>query len=551
MSQNFDTTIGLSADFSSAGQPFDFDGAFVTGLVIANNSGVGIQYTPDGITWTTINPGGSASPAVPDSTTFYLRKLAAGGAPASVRLTWRARDSLDPSSVAITGGTIALPVAGPSLFFDNFSRADTSAGSLGTVPGQSAYTMQRYNGSALVPATDGYIQSGRYVSQSGSVVYATQDVRGPVNLIGAKIGWSVGNGGASAGTFTLLISPVGGASLITNVSLHLVVTRSFFQIQYIKAGAFTTLLTYSFLNTIPLNQEVVCEARIDGNVILYNVNGVTGRLKNPMFASLGLGQFATWEHFYATSSVSELVYTTAVWAGTSNPVGNNPPQDLAVAAYRFKSTSWLDSSGQGHTLTGSGSPTVVAGVQFPSGKAVNLLAASSQFLTATSFDDAVLAGKDFTWVMWVTLLSLPGSFYSLLNKVSAGGAIEYELYVASSGQVVAQVQPGGTGTVYAPSSSSNLAVGTPSLVAFRYRSQDQTTGVSINAGAFASVTTVGGIFGGTAALNIGRSVRLSAFCDAKFEELTLFSSPPGHGGALSTENLLRIYKDGDGMQWPY
>lgn len=107
MQQNFDTTLGVYADANSAGQPVDFDGAFVSNLTITNNSGLSVQYSADsGLTWTGLSAGGSASPSVPDSTAFFIRKMASGGQPVPVRLTWRSRDSLDPSSVDIRGGVI-------------------------------------------------------------------------------------------------------------------------------------------------------------------------------------------------------------------------------------------------------------------------------------------------------------------------------------------------------------------------------------------------------------------------------------------------------------
>jgi lysophospholipase L1-like esterase len=106
LSQNFDAIVSISADFSSAGQLVDFDGPVVSGLTITNTSGASIQYTADGTNWVSIVPGGTASPAVPDHTCFFLRKMSIASAPAAVRLKWQERDSVDPSNVAITGGAI-------------------------------------------------------------------------------------------------------------------------------------------------------------------------------------------------------------------------------------------------------------------------------------------------------------------------------------------------------------------------------------------------------------------------------------------------------------
>lgn len=107
MAQDFDTTIGLSANASSTGQPVDFDGVAVTGLTVYNNSGIPIQYSLDGSTWTTVANAATAAPAVTNPSAFRLRKSTSDSYPVPVRLVWSAADnSYNPASVAITGGSI-------------------------------------------------------------------------------------------------------------------------------------------------------------------------------------------------------------------------------------------------------------------------------------------------------------------------------------------------------------------------------------------------------------------------------------------------------------
>lgn len=89
MSQSFNTTIGLSANASSAGQPVDFDAPYVSSVAIANNSGASIQYSLDaGATWATVATGVTARPTVTAPAAFRLRKTAADSYPVQVGLSW-------------------------------------------------------------------------------------------------------------------------------------------------------------------------------------------------------------------------------------------------------------------------------------------------------------------------------------------------------------------------------------------------------------------------------------------------------------------------------
>lgn len=458
---------------------------------------------------------------------------------------------VDPNNVSIGGGVIALPVASPSLFFDNFSRTDTSAGDLGAVPGYGTYTLLGTN--ALAAATDGRVSNGRFVTTGASVVYATQNLRAPVNRIGAKIAWTTGNGGGNAGTHAFLITPDNSApGLIANSAIHVTVTRSQFVIGYIASQVITSLNTFVFPATLSLNTDYVADFQIDGNTLFYNVAGVVGQLKLPIMASITFGNYATWEHYYAGSSVSETCSTGAVWAGAANPVGRSGLLDLCVAAWRFKDTNFLDSSGQGHAWTNNGAATVGTGSKFPS--SVTLASASSQFLSQNSHSDFVLTGKDWTWVFWYTPATLPagGSFHTIINKGSTA-SMEYTAFIDSTGKVNAIVSPSGSTSSGSVTVINNTALvaGTPAMIAIRYNSANTRLGVSINGGAYTQ-QVASGLFSGASIVRLGFASYLgTAYANGKFDAVALFSSPPGHGGALSPENLIRLYKDGDWLEFPF
>lgn len=442
------------------------------------------------------------------------------------------------------------------MFFDTFGRPDTSPGDIGTIEGSSSYTL--WGPQALAPSPFGNISGNRFVSPAGAVIYAVQDVRGPVNWIGAKIGWSSGNGGASPGTWAFLIPTVGTAGdLIKNTAIHITGTRNQFVIGYIRDQSIVNVKTVVFDAAIPLETETIAEVRIDGNRLYYNICGITGYVKMPVMAYLKLGNFAVWEHYYASSGVSDLIYYDTTWAGSSSQVGMNSLQDLAVAAYRFKNTLWLDSSGQGHTLTPSAAPTVGAGKV---GNAVTFVRANSQYLSTPNADDFVLAGKDFMWAMWVNPATLPTSgSYSLLNK-GTSTTLEYDVFIDSSGRVNAVISPLGTtasGSLTVTNLATPLVAGTWSLVLVGYDCRARRLGISVGApnftyGGYAPGVAAQGLFAGVSDLRIGYNSRLGvSYFDGQIGPVTLFSSPPGHGGFLSLGDALRIYNDGDGLSWPF
>lgn len=103
--QSFNTTIGLSANASSAGQPVDFDGGLVSGCLVTNESGVSIQYTLDGAAWITVPSGSTAAAAVASNpSAFRLRKTTADSYPVPVGLRWTVYEALP--SAALNSGIV-------------------------------------------------------------------------------------------------------------------------------------------------------------------------------------------------------------------------------------------------------------------------------------------------------------------------------------------------------------------------------------------------------------------------------------------------------------
>lgn len=202
------------------------------------------------------------------------------------------------------------------LFYDDFNRADTSVGQLGTSTSGHAYDMRGVSAQSGNAVTQ--IQDGRWVSSAGDVTYAIQTLPTNVTHMGVRASWATGNGGASSGTLGVIISPdKTGSNLYLNAGAHIIITRSTWTIQYIDNSSFVTVKTGSFSPTLSADgTSYPFEIRIDGPVMYYSFAGVTGSASSPFFVTHA-GTYATWEHYYGSASVADLLRIEAVWAGTA------------------------------------------------------------------------------------------------------------------------------------------------------------------------------------------------------------------------------------------
>lgn len=202
------------------------------------------------------------------------------------------------------------------LFYDDFNRADTAVGELGTSASGATYDMRGV--SAQVGNAVTQIDDGRWISAAGDVTYAIQTLPTNVTRMGGRVSWTTGNGGASTATFAMLISPVKtGSALYLNAGAHIVITRSTWTIQYIDNGTFTTVRSGSFSSALSTDgTSYPFEITVNGPVITYNFAGVTGSASSPYFVTHA-GTYATWEHYYGSSSVADLLRIEAIWAGTT------------------------------------------------------------------------------------------------------------------------------------------------------------------------------------------------------------------------------------------
>jgi hypothetical protein len=444
---------------------------------------------------------------------------------------------------------------------DDFSRNDTAPGDLGAAPTGGIYDLRGPD--ATAPATTTRIWNNRWVSEPGDVVYAVQDCGGPINCIGARIGWSAGNGGTSAGTFAFLTSTsADGATIRANCSLHATVTRKALAIQYIQNQGIVTLAPVPFVSELPLETDIICEFQIDGIQIHYSVAGYTGSITAPIISDIGLGQYAVFEHYYLNSAVADVVHAKALWAGTAPLRGRMSLLDTCLAAYRFEDTNWRDSSGQGHTLTPATTTGSIGTTAGKNGNAALLVRANQQYFTHPDHPDLRIGEQRESYFSFWWKPTSVGEIQSLLNK-GAGAALEYDVFMAADGRINFFVSPAGTATGSVTAISTTVcAPGTWYFVECyidpraSYGPVPGKIGIAVSPagaalGSFATQFIMG-VFSGRSGVRIGYASRLGGtYADGAIDDLSFFSTPPGHGGIPSPRQRLRLYNDGVGLQWPF
>jgi len=458
-----------------------------------------------------------------------------------------------PTNKAVCNGTVwseiqtSVTGAGidPAAAFSQRFSGTTVAGAIGD-------GWQLLGPNALLPATDGRLIDGKFTTDTaGTVVYATRDLGRPVNWMGAKFGWDSDSGGAGLTTVAFLITPTQAApGLIANSAIHITATRSQLAVGYIRGQVITDVSVVTFPSNLSIGTDHIGDFAIDGNFLRYSVAGIVGSVKMPVMSVIGLGNFATWELFHGSSANADRAYIKEVWAGARAP-SRQTLNDLCVAAWNMEATSWLDSSGQGLTLTGNATPTVTTGKH---GNAVSLVGASSQFLSRVNAHQVEFGKADWTLVMWVNPTALPsgGNFLGLLQKASSTEC-ELHAYVNSSGQVLVVASPSGsssTGTVTV-TSTDTLTAGVWSMVTISYLNRDTRLRVTINNGT-AVAGVVSAIFaGGTQDLRLGRNGIVSVYWNGLIDSVALFKSPPGHGGWLDADMRAVLWADGAGRPHPF
>lgn len=228
------------------------------------------------------------------------------------------RDVVDPVDYGGTGEKqpIRLARAMGYEFYDDFLRANTSAGSLGTPAMGTAYQMLGINTAATATQTN--ISGCKWISAPGDIVYATQTLTGNVGAMEMTTSWGAGNSGSDEGVAAMLIGPTKTAgSLAVNLALHFVASRTSWALQTYTASVPTTVVSGAFSPTLSLDTSYTFRVTISGTQAHYELPGVTDDCYSAAFAT-NIGKYATWEHFYQSSSVVDVLRFDEIGAGRAS-----------------------------------------------------------------------------------------------------------------------------------------------------------------------------------------------------------------------------------------
>lgn len=178
----------------------------------------------------------------------------------------------------------------------------------------------------------------------------------------------------------------------------------------------------------------------------------------------------------------------------AHQVGGIPALQNANWYYKLEDLSWLDSTGNGLTLTPSTSNPTLEAAHFGA-NANRFTAASSQQLNHAydaHFDLGGSATANLTVTYWLYFVSLPGSVCQTLSFASAnaGASISYMVTHLDTGATSFNYREFG-GSSNAINWGSNLTTATWYLVILRFNAG--TAGISVNNATFVNAASASGL----------------------------------------------------------
>lgn len=216
-----------------------------------------------------------------------------------------------------------------------------------------------------------------------------------------------------------------------------------------------------------------------------------------------------------------------------------------VAAWNLEDTA--DSFGA-NTLTNNGVATFVPGKL---SNAVNLVAASSQYLSRA--DNAALStgNVDLFLALWVNATSKPAGFPFIAGKsASSSVAAEYHFQLNTTGDQLQFVTGGASFVVASAAAGVNLA--TWYFLMGTHDAVNDLTSISMNGGAWVDTATAGvAPVDTTTDFTIGaRGTVHDRFWDGLVDAVVVGKSPPGGIAAIRDEIRDYLWKGGAGRQYP-
>lgn len=249
------------------------------------------------------------------------------------------------------------------------------------------------------------------------------------------------------------------------------------------------------------------------------------------------------DHDAPSPRVAQIGYATVTQAELNSYLESDMALADNLAAYY--SLEDVNAAFGGLNLTNNNAATFAAGKV---GNAVNLVAASSQYLSHA--DNAVfdMGDIDFTILCWARLATKPGASMAILSKfVATGNQRSYQLlWQQSTDRFFFSISLDGTTTAVSVLANN---FGAPStgvwyFLAARHDAANNLMSISVNAGTPNTAAVTGGAFASTAPFEIGRSNATSLW-NGLVDELLIAKR------LLSDVEISDIYNGGNGRDYPY
>lgn len=217
---------------------------------------------------------------------------------------------------------ISMPGFAGVTLWDTIKRGDTTAGSLGAADSGGTWSIRESGGPAI------RVSNGQIRGTIGVVSYWYQTTAKNVTAMGANIRFGPGNGGSlNNAAYGLAVGPgalyAGDDVLIENI-IHCIITRTYCIIQVrgkrVTGQAFYTVARRQFASTIPNDLTPVrVELVIQGSRAVLTVGNESCEAFDQRIEQLA-GNKPYWEHYYASGSGDEELFTDSIWACTGQRI---------------------------------------------------------------------------------------------------------------------------------------------------------------------------------------------------------------------------------------
>jgi hypothetical protein len=176
-------------------------------------------------------------------------------------------------------------------------------------------------------------------------------------------------------------------------------------------------------------------------------------------------------------------------------------------------------------------------------------AANSEYFSHTDAAQFRIGAVDCWWAGWVWFDTIPGIMV-LLAKDNTTASREYMIFQTGNRL---KFDSGSGGTLGTGVTANTFGAVTTGQWYFwmAYHQNGVGLALSVNGGPFDTAALPGGIFSGTAPLEIGRYAGGSLYLDGRQGPVTFGKSPPGGIAALATEIRDRLWNGGAGRPYPW